>query len=95
MALRPISLPVFSEHDFKSNEGCLKIFFARCIFHRAFCSMAFHSSTGWTGTLTQAIASFINERGLSDNFFAFSSLYIPDCGVSFKIRSGTVPYVGA
>jgi NADH-quinone oxidoreductase subunit N len=87
MALSTYILAGFIRHDIKSNEAALKYFLLGA-FSSGFLLYGISLIYGLTGTTDlKAIASFINERGLSDNFSLLLSVIFLIVAFSFKIAA--------
>jgi len=87
MALSTYILAGFIRHDIKSNEAALKYFLLGA-FSSGFLLYGISIIYGLTGTTDlKAIASFINERGLSDNFSLLLSVIFLIVAFSFKIAA--------
>lgn len=87
MALSTYVLAGFIRHDIKSNEAALKYFLLGA-FSSAFLLYGISIIYGLTGTTDlKAIASFINERGLTDNFSLLLSVIFLTVAFGFKIAA--------
>ncbi len=87
MALSTYILAGFIRHDIKSNEAALKYFLLGA-FSSAFLLYGISIIYGLTGTTDlKAIASFINERGLADNFSLLLSVIFLTVAFGFKIAA--------
>ncbi|MBU4321217.1 MAG: NADH-quinone oxidoreductase subunit N [Thermodesulfovibrionales bacterium] len=87
MALSTYVLAGFIRHDIKSNEAALKYFLLGA-FSSAFLLYGISIVYGLTGTTDlKAIASFINERGLTDNFSLLLSVIFLIVAFGFKIAA--------
>ena len=87
MALSTYILAGFIRQDIKSNEAALKYFLLGA-FSSGFLLYGISIIYGLTGTTDlKAIASFINERGLSDNFSLLLSVIFLIVAFSFKIAA--------
>lgn len=87
MALSTYVLAGFIRHDIKSNEAALKYFLLGA-FSSAFLLYGISIIYGLTGTTDlKAIASFINERGLTDNFSLLLSVIFFIVAFGFKIAA--------
>jgi NADH-quinone oxidoreductase subunit N len=87
MALSTYVLAGFIRHDIKSNEAALKYFLLGA-FSSAFLLYGISIVYGLTGTTDlKAIASFISERGLTDNFSLLLSVIFLTVAFGFKIAA--------
>lgn len=87
MALSTYVLAGFIRHDIKSNEAALKYFLLGA-FSSAFLLYGISIIYGLTGTTDlKAIASFISERGLADNFSLLLSVIFLIVAFGFKIAA--------
>jgi len=87
MALSTYVLAGFIRHDVKSNEAALKYFLLGA-FSSAFLLYGISIIYGLTGTTDlRAIASFINERGITDNFSLMLSVILLTVAFGFKIAA--------
>jgi NADH-quinone oxidoreductase subunit N len=87
MALSTYVLAGFIRHDMKSNEAALKYFLLGA-FSSAFLLYGISLIYGLTGTTDlKAIASFIAERGLTDNFSLLLSVIFFIVAFGFKIAA--------
>jgi len=85
MALSTYVLAGFIRHDLKSNEAALKYFLLGA-FSSAFLLYGISIVYGLTGTTDlRAIAAFINERGLDENFSLLLSVIFLTVAFGFKI----------
>jgi len=87
MALSTYVLAGFIRHDMKSNEAALKYFLLGA-FSSAFLLYGISLIYGLTGTTDlKAIAAFISERGLTDNFSLLLSVIFFIVAFGFKIAA--------
>jgi NADH-quinone oxidoreductase subunit N len=87
MALSTYVLAGFIRHDMKSNEAALKYFLLGA-FSSAFLLYGISLIYGLTGTTDlKAIAAFISERGLADNFSLLLSVIFFIVAFGFKIAA--------
>jgi NADH-quinone oxidoreductase subunit N len=87
MALSTYVLAGFIRHDMKSNEAALKYFLLGA-FSSAFLLYGISLIYGLTGTTDlKAIAAFIGERGLADNFSLLLSVIFFIVAFGFKIAA--------
>lgn len=87
MALSTYVLAGFIRHDIKSNEAALKYFLLGA-FSSAFLLYGISLIYGLTGTTDlKAIAAFISERGLADNFSLLLSVIFFIVAFGFKIAA--------
>jgi NADH-quinone oxidoreductase subunit N len=87
MALSTYILAGFIRHDIKSNEAALKYFLLGA-FSSGFLLYGISLVYGLTGTTDlKAIASFISERGLYDNFALLLSIIFLTVAFGFKIAA--------
>jgi len=87
MALSTYVLAGFIRHDIKSNEAALKYFLLGA-FSSAFLLYGISIIYGLTGTTDlKAIAAFISERGLADNFSLLLSVIFLIVAFGFKIAA--------
>jgi len=87
MALSTYILAGFIRHDMKSNEAALKYFLLGA-FSSAFLLYGISLIYGLTGTTDlKAIAAFISERGLTDNFSLLLSVIFFIVAFGFKIAA--------
>jgi len=87
MALSTYVLAGFIRHDIKSNEAALKYFLLGA-FSSAFLLYGISLIYGLTGTTDlKAIAAFISERGLTDNFSLLLSVIFFIVAFGFKIAA--------
>jgi len=87
MALSTYILAGFIRHDIKSNEAALKYFLLGA-FSSAFLLYGISLIYGLTGTTDlKAIAAFISERGLTDNFSLLLSVIFFIVAFGFKIAA--------
>jgi NADH-quinone oxidoreductase subunit N len=87
MALSTYILAGFIRHDIKSNEAAMKYFLLGA-FSSGFLLYGISLVYGLTGTTDlKAIASFISERGLSDNLSLLLSVIFLTVAFGFKIAA--------
>lgn len=87
MALSTYVLAGFIRHDIKSNEAALKYFLLGA-FSSGFLLYGISLVYGLTGTTDlKAIAAFINERGLYDNFALLLAITFLTVAFGFKIAA--------
>jgi NADH-quinone oxidoreductase subunit N len=87
MALSTYILAGFIRHDIKSNEAAMKYFLLGA-FSSGFLLYGISLVYGLTGTTDlKAIASFIGERGLSDNLSLLLSVIFLTVAFGFKIAA--------
>jgi len=87
MALSTYVLAGFIRHDIKSNEAALKYFLLGA-FSSGFLLYGISLIYGLTGTTDlKAIAAFISERGLTDNFSLLLSVIFFIVAFGFKIAA--------
>lgn len=87
MALSTYVLAGFIRHDVKSNEAALKYFLLGA-FSSAFLLYGISIVYGLTGTTDlKAIASFISEKGLANNFSLLLSVIFLTVAFGFKIAA--------
>lgn len=87
MALSTYVLAGFIRHNIRSNEAALKYFLLGA-FSSAFLLYGISIIYGLTGTTDlRAIASFISERGLTDNFSLLLSVIFLTVAFGFKIAA--------